>query len=150
MDRRAFGFGLAAAVGLATLGVAPLALASERRIIEALSEALFPPAPGMPSAAEVDVVSAVGRYLAHAPATARWQARGLLRFVDAATLPTHAARFHTLDLAARDAVISGWGASDLVAQRLIVHALRQMLAMGYYQHDATWAHLGYDGPLVGR
>lgn len=152
LTRRAFGFGLLGTAALVVAGGVPLAWRAidEDRVILAAVEALFPPLDGLPTGVEVDVPGAVRAYLAHMPADIRLQARGLLRLVEVGPLVSHGAAFSALPVADRAAFLDDLAGSSRYPQRLIAHSLKQMCAMGYWQHAATWAHLGYDGPLVGR
>lgn len=149
--RRQLGLGLAGALALTAVGV-PIALVqpwsdAERLLIAAL-EALFPATTDLPSPADIGAPAAVRAYLAKMPRRTRLEARGLLAVVEGATLPTHGRVFSRLDVAERTAVLARWSASDVMARRMIAHSLKQLCAMGYWQHPATWAHLGYDGPLL--
>lgn len=151
LTRRAFGLGVLGTLGLLCAGV-PIAWTAvdEARFLDAAVDAFFPPDDGLPTATEVGAAAAIARYLARLPTEVAWQARGLFRVVEYSTLPTHGARFSSLDRAARTEVLAAMASSDLAGRRLLAQALKETCAMGYWQHDATWGALGYDGPLVGR
>jgi hypothetical protein len=150
VSRRVFGFGLLGTAGLLALGVPFVARTDEDRFLEAALETLFPPGDGLPSAVELGAVSAIHAYLAELPWSSAWQARGLFRLLDTATFPGYGAMFSTLELEDRLAFLSDLAGSDLYPRRLMAHALKQICAVGYWQHPSTWGHLGYDGPTVGR
>jgi hypothetical protein len=151
LTRRAFGFGLLGTLALGVLGGLPLAWASvdEDRVLYAAIEALFP-GEGLPSPADVDAGGNLRRYLAELPEDVSLQARGLLRLVEGLPLTSRGAPFSSLPVRERTAVLEELSASSLLPRRLVAHSLKQLCAMSYWQHPKTWAHLGYDGPLVGR
>ena len=148
LSRRAFGLGLVSSVALA--GVGALSLANERQVLRAAIEAFYPPVDGLPRAAEIGAVAAVETYLEKLPAFVALQARGLFRSVEWLPVPVRGSRFSQLPVEARVAFLQSMSVSTLYPQRLAVHALKQICAVGYWQHDQTWSYLGYDGPLVSR
>lgn len=152
LDRRQLGrIGLGALAALALASPPALWVAvDEDALILALCDALFPPVGAMPTAVSLDVPARVRAYLAQLPARTRWEARGAFRLVEGRTIATHGAPFSALPREAREAVLIGMAGSDLLPERLLAQAVKQLCAMGYWQAPETWAHLGYDGPWVGR
>lgn len=152
LDRRQLGqIGLGALVVLA-IGSPPAlwTAVDEEVLILALCDALFPPTGGLPTAAAVGAPARVQAYLAALPVRTRWEARGALRLVEARTLGSHGAPFSTLPREAREAALLALAGSELLPERLLAQAVKQLCAMGYWQAPETWAYLGYDGPWVGR
>ena len=60
------------------------------------------------------------------------------------------ARFRELDDAGKDASLRGWMTSSLALRRLAFQALKNLSMLGWYSQDASWASIGYQGPLVAR
>ena len=152
LDRRQLGqIGLGALLGLGVASPAALwVVVDEDALVLALCDALFPPIGGLPTAAEVDAPARVRAYLDALPARTRWEARGALRLVEGRTLATHGAPFSALTREDREQVLIAMAGSALLPERLLAQAVKQLCAMGYWQAPETWAHLGYDGPWVGR
>ena len=147
MERRAFlKLGAITASGALILGAVPALGTDERRGVEALAATIFA---GVPLG-EIDVFGAYQRTLSNLPLAVRLQVRGLVRGLEWEPLVTHGSRFSRLDPPERTAFLDAMATSDLYPRRLMAHGIKQVLAMAVYQHDATWALLGYDGPTVGR
>jgi hypothetical protein len=151
LTRRGFSWALLG-VGAAAAVAAPAAWVTvdEDAVLLAACEALFPPTDGLPHPRELDLTGNVRRYVRHMPGPVAWQLRGLLRIVELRTIATAGQTFSALPLDARIAFLTGLAHRGTGPDRLIVNALRQVCAMGYWQSPQTWPHLGYDGPLVGR
>jgi hypothetical protein len=60
------------------------------------------------------------------------------------------ARFRELDDAGKDASLRGWMTSSLAVRRLAFQALKNLSMLGWYSQDASWASIGYQGPLIAR
>ena len=60
------------------------------------------------------------------------------------------ARFRELDDAGKDASLRGWMTSSLALRRLAFQALKNLSMLGWYSQDASWASIGYQGPLIAR
>ncbi|HVH07103.1 MAG TPA: hypothetical protein VNE71_13990 [Myxococcota bacterium] len=60
------------------------------------------------------------------------------------------ARFRELDADGKDASLRGWMASSLALRRLAFQALKNLSMLGWYSQDASWASIGYQGPLIAR
>jgi len=151
VTRRGLGFGLLGGAVLACLGL-PLTVyrpwADEDRFLLAAMDALFPPVGDLPDPAEIGAPAAVRAYLDRLPPSIALQARGLFFAVETGTVASHGHAFSRLSREERIDVLTAWATSDRTFRRLMVHALKQTCAMGYWQHPRTWAHLGYTGPLV--
>lgn len=148
LTRRAFGLGLLGTGLIVAAGVPVLWTSTdEDAVIRAATAAFFPPTDGSADPDALDVPGAVRRYLAEFSTDARWQARGLLRVIEYGVRP--GSRFSGLSLADRVAALEGMAASRVATERLLVAALKQLCAMGYWQHPETWGFLGYEGPSVG-
>jgi hypothetical protein len=148
LTRRAFGLGLLGTAVILAAGAPVLwAATDEDAVIHAATAAFFPATDGSVDPATLDVPGAVRRYLELVPSDQRWQARGLLRVVQFGAVP--GSRFSNLPFDERVAALEAMAASSLPSRRLLVGALKQLCAMGYWQHPATWPFLGYEGPSVG-
>ncbi len=152
LTRRAvLGIGFATGVLLVTVGAGPWLATPERDVLTAALDRLFDPGEHTaPTPREVGAVQAAEAYIASLPSRERWLCRGLFRTLEWETLVTHGHRFTHLTPEAQDEVLRGLATSILYPRRLVFAALKQIGAMGYYQHRATWTHLGYPGPWVGR
>jgi hypothetical protein len=60
------------------------------------------------------------------------------------------ARFTTLSDAEKDASLRGWMTSRLALRRLGFQALKNLSLLGWYSQEASWAAIGYAGPLIAR
>jgi hypothetical protein len=149
VTRRAFGFGLLGSIGLLLVGV-PLWAVDEDAFLLAAIEACFPATGDLPSPGDCGAVAAVRAYVAEMPSTLQWQVRGLFRVIESHTLATRGSRFSKLDLATRTAALAALATSAVYPERLLANGIKQLCAMGYWSRPQTWAHLGYDGPLVNR
>ncbi|MBW1878402.1 MAG: gluconate 2-dehydrogenase subunit 3 family protein [Deltaproteobacteria bacterium] len=153
LTRRGLGFGLLGGVVLACLGL-PLTVyrpwADEDRFLLAAMDALFPHGGDLPDPAEIGAPAAVRAYLDRLPPSIALQARGLFFAIETGTVASHGRSFSRLSREERTGILADWAGSNLTFRRLMVHALKQTCAMGYWQHPSTWAHLGYDGPLVSQ
>ena len=142
LTRRRLLGGLGAALAFGALGLLPeptVLQAVMRRVVDG---GVSPDALGSVAAAE--------RYIQELPWFLRAQVHGLLRAVQWQPLASHGARFTRLDPAAQDAFLQSLATSDLMLRRQMMAALKQICAMGHYQHSAVWSQMGYPGPLVGR
>ena len=110
----------------------------EHAFLQALAEAWMPPG-GTPALSGAD--AAIGDFVdgviaAMHPSTGR-ELRLLLSLLDAATLPTHLGRFHTLALHDRETVLHGWLHSDVSLIRSGVHAVVALVSLGWTSHPAV-------------
>ncbi len=149
ISRRGFGIGLIGSTALLGLGGA-LAWVDLSEVIEAATEACFPPQGTLPSAASVGAGGRVLAYIDELPPDVATQAKALFRTLEWMTLPTHGSRFSRLPVTERTNALEKLASSPWFARRLIAHSVKQTCAVGYWQSELTWAYLGYDGPLVGR
>jgi hypothetical protein len=60
------------------------------------------------------------------------------------------ARFRALDAEGRDASLRGWMTSRFALRRQGFAALKNLACLGWYSQDASFAAIGYRGPLLGR
>lgn len=102
-----------------------------------------------------------------------WTADGLLQTLDAALLATmephilaglkggvayfdegpmarYQKRFTALSDAEAVQFCDAWGDSDQPPQRGLAMGLKKLVQLSYWANPATWAPLGYDGPLTQR
>ncbi len=148
--RRLFQLGLAGAVTSLVLGTAPVVGLDERAVLTALLDRLFDPgemtAPVPSQTHAVDLTLELVDGLA--PVT-RLQVRGLLRALEFGALGRFGSRFSTLAAAEQDAWLLDL-AEGPYPGRVLLHALKQLGAMGHYQQPSTWTALTYPGPLLDR
>lgn len=142
--------GVAATGGLATAGGLGLvgswwdrtpaeglvALAPEEyALVQAIGEAWAPPG-GEPAMSGAD--ANVGAYLdllaARMAPTQRKAFKLLLHGLDAASLPTHGARYTALRLDARTALLADWMASDNFLIRQAISAVTVLVALAWSEH----------------
>jgi len=148
--RLVLGLGLASGLALVAVGSAPFWLASERDLLQAVLARLFDPGDHpAPTPAQVGAADAALTYLAQLPRREQWLCRGLFRSLEWECVWTRGSRFTRLSAADQDAVLSTLATSSLYPRRLAFACLKQIGAMGYYQHRETWTHLAYPGPWVG-
>jgi len=149
ISRRTFGLGLLGSAALVAVGGA-LAFVDLEQVVEAATEACFPPSSGLPTPSSVAAGHQVLAYVAQLPADVQLQAKAMFRSLEWLTLPSHGQRFSQLSVEQRTAVLADYAGSRWFARRLLAHSIKQTCAVGYWQSPQTWAYLGYDGPLVGR
>ena len=122
----------AAAGGLRTLSE------DEVTVLDALAEAIFPSG-GDPAIGGRE--AGCGRYtdvvLSGMAATQCNLVRLSIHALDAATLPTHGARFASLDTATATTVVRGWLHSDLPELRGVVQSLYIFLGTAWTTHPAV-------------
>ena len=119
--------------------------ATEAAAALALADTLFPPGsePGMPTAAEVDLLGNLDEAVGWmAPEVRRLLKLGLRAF-EYATVPGHFARFSTLGRPARTAVIRGWERSPSYSKQLIILSLRFQVGIAYFESDAARKACGW-------
>lgn len=131
--------------GATLVGAAPLARADERVVLAQVLDVLYAGAGPRPPS-ELGAVEAALAYLQALPWARRQQLRGLLRAWEGLPLPRTGQRWSRLDPGARLAWLDSLATSDRAAERLIVHAVRQIGAIAVYSRPQTWAGIGYEGP----
>ncbi len=122
----------------------------QRQTVQALGDTLFPSlGDSDPSGGEI-LPDAMDRFIAD---LAPEQQKGLgtaLGLFDIGAVLTRARRFHKLSPGAREAYVRRWQTSRLAVRKIIYRALRDTMAMVYYQDERTWPTIGYAGPAVSR
>ncbi len=149
--RRVLGLGLASGLALTAVGATPFWLADERALLAAVLDRLFDPGEtGAPVPSDLGALESAEAYLAHLPARERLLCRGLFRSLEWECVWTHGSRFTRLAREQQDEVLAALATSSLYPRRLALLCLKQIGAMAYYQHRATWTALAYPGPWVSR
>jgi hypothetical protein len=122
--------------------------ARQREIIAALGDTFFPSiAEDDPSGADI----LPDRFESFYDTLTAAQQKGLgtaLSLVQLAAIPLRGARFTKLAPERREGYLIGWRTSRLAVRKMIYRALRDLLAMLYYQDERTWAFIRYVGPEV--
>jgi hypothetical protein len=146
-----------------TVGCAPERIAEVPRALRVLDPAewsvldlvadVFVPRGGAFAlgARDVDLATRIDSYLEkEAPEIVRG-VRGALWLVEWASplASGRFGRFSTLDSDARTACIDALRTSRLATPRAVFAGLKTLCLFLFYAADASWAALGYDGPLVG-
>lgn len=128
------------------MGISP----RQREIVAALGDTFFPSiADDDPSGAKI----LPDRFEAFFDTLTAEQQKGLgtaLALVQLAAVPLRGKRFTRLAPESRESYLIGWRTSRLAVRKLVYRALRDTLAMLYYQDDRTWTSIGYLGPHVGE
>lgn len=89
------------------------------------------------------------RYLGGMDASIQSDFRALLDLLEYLPLVTgFGGRFTRLSPAAQDQVLSGWQRSPRALLRQGAQALRSLCLLAHYQDPASFAAIGYSGPLV--
>jgi hypothetical protein len=129
---------------------------SQRDTLAALAETLV--APGeravtqLPSVDEARVVDFLDRLLPELPDEIQHKLPLLLWGLEhGARLLSFTGRpFTRLDGAERTAFLTGFAESRFELRRLAFRAVKNLVMLAYYQADASWPGIGYEGPWVGR
>lgn len=130
--------------------------AAERKTLSALAEALVAPGEqavtGLPSVDQAGVVDFLDRLLPELPEEVQRKFPLLLWGMEhGARLLSFTGRpFTRLAGADRTAFLTGFAESRFEIRRLAFRALKNLVMLAYYQADATWPGIGYEGPWVGR
>ena len=148
MDRRRFLRLSVFGTGLAVLGWFSGRL-HRLGVLEAVAARLFPFEAGEGPSPQTIAASA-NAFLAGLPKAMRWQCQGALLGLEWSPLMRHGHRFSRLDTPAQDLVLQSLATSGVYRKRQVFSSLKQICAMGTYQHDATWPALDYPGPLLER
>lgn len=139
--------------------------AAHRTLLHALADTFIPGIAGKPEKADfwarrgsegVDVEKAFAAIAAQ-PEAAQQEFQQLLKLLDSSALGLTwfgpLKPFVRLDAAQRQQMLQSWAGSNVPQLRKGFHALRKLLTFLYYgtssaeQGNATWAALGYPGPL---
>lgn len=125
----------------------------EYAIVSALAWRLVPRREGFPSVETVQVARACDRILSLVDATALEETKQLLMLLENALpnflLGRRLSTFTTMSTDAQDAVLTEWQTSRITLRRTGYTALRGLVMAGYFSSQATWAAIGYPGPLAG-
>lgn len=130
--------------------------ASERRTLAALAETLV--APGdpavtrLPSVSDAGVVEFLDRLLPELPDEVQRKFPLLLFGLEhgARVLSFTGRPFTRLERGDRVAFLASFAESRFEIRRLAFRAIKNLVMLAYYQADASWPGIGYDGPWVGR
>lgn len=130
--------------------------AAERKTLAALADALVAPGEkavtGLPSIEEAGVVDFLDRLLPELPEEVQKKFPLLLWGMEhGARLLSFTGRpFTRLAGADRTAFLTGFAESRFEIRRLAFRALKNLVMLAYYQADAAWPGIGYEGPWIGR
>jgi hypothetical protein len=156
IGRRALLIGGAGVAALAAAGAGPVLLsgpvargrrylsATECSAAQALAQTLFEQGePGMPTVAEADVLGRLDESCAGMSAEVRRLFKLGLRAFEYATVPSHFARFSSLDAARRAAVVRSWEKSKVYSKGVILLSLRFQVGLAYFESDAARKACGW-------
>lgn len=106
--------------------------------------------PRAPAVRETDAIATLDRLCAGLDASLSGPLPWLLRAVEFGPLVFDwtPSRFTRLDPDRQDASLRGWMTSRLLLRRRGFQALRNLAFLGYYAQPASWAGIGYGGPLL--
>jgi hypothetical protein len=122
-------------------------------IVEAIADAMIDDGTGrLPVPSKAGIAKRVDVMLAGLHEDTVRQSLLLFNVVEHATLPfgLYFNRFTKLSRAEQQAYLAGWAGSSLGFRRMAAQALKMFVYVNYYGIPGTWAHLGYDGPWIGR
>jgi len=164
IDRRTFLRGTAggaAALAVATLlptgcgGYAPVEnlrffTAKEYAVMQALASVFIAPEGDMPSAADVDVVGYLDRFLSAEPPLVRKQLKQAILLVEYGGIWWGSKRQRCTRMSAqsRSEYLGEWSNSDSLFRRQVIQIFRRACLNTYYSDARTWDFIDYDGPLV--
>lgn len=123
----------------------------ERRVLDALCDALFPPGGAIPpGAAELGVAADIERLLAHVHGQPRWLVRAMLCGFDlTGLLGRRPDLFHRLDADGRHRWVEASRTSGFRARREALSGLEALVQLAYASQPEVTSLIGYDGePLV--
>ncbi len=143
---------------VASTGAPPAGFLSarERQTLAALAETLVAPGDAavtrLPSVAEAGVVDFLDRLLPELPDEVQKKFPLLLWGLEhgARVLSFTGRPFTQLAAPDRVAFLAGFAESRLEIRRLAFRAIKNLVMLAYYQADASWPGIEYDGPWVGR
>lgn len=163
MDRRSFMKALAAAGGLAAIGLGGPVLAAapqgfkfmgpaEAAVFRRLMEVSLPVA-GTPLAqlADIPVLATLDAALLGAmePHVLKGLKAGVKMFEEG-PVKTHGKPFSRLGDKEAQAFCDAWANSADMDRRGLVTGLKKLVALSYWANPPTWAALGYDGPVSAK
>ena len=76
--------------------------------------------------------------------------KGGVTYFDEGPMATYKKRFTALSDAEAAQFCDAWGNSDQPPQRGLTMGLKKLVQLSYWANPATWAPLGYDGPMTQR
>jgi hypothetical protein len=76
--------------------------------------------------------------------------KGGVKYFDDGPMATYKKRFTELSDAEATQFCDAWGASTEPPQRGLAMGLKKLVQLSYWANPATWAPLGYDGPMTQR
>lgn len=122
-------------------------------IVEAVADAMVDDGAGrLPVPSRIGIAGRVDAMLAGLHPETVEQSVLLFNVVEHMTFPFgfYTSRFTKLPRADQRAYLDGWAASRLGFRRMAAQALKMFVYVNYYSLPETFAHIGYDGPWVGR
>lgn len=115
------------------------------RVVRALADTFFPPAPDAPSGSEV-VPDRLDDLLASMdPADVKQLAIGV-SLLEHGALPRYRRRFSALGPEDRERYLLGWKRSRIAFRRLLYRAVHNLVTNLYYADPRAWDAIGYGGP----
>jgi hypothetical protein len=76
--------------------------------------------------------------------------KGGIQYFNDGPMALHKKRFTELDDAQATQFCDAWGNSELPPQRGLTMGLKKLAQLSYWANPASWAPLGYDGPMTQR
>lgn len=76
--------------------------------------------------------------------------KGGIQYFNDGPMALHKKRFTELDDAQATQFCDAWGNSELPPQRGLTMGLKKLVQLSYWANPASWAPLGYDGPMTQR
>lgn len=76
--------------------------------------------------------------------------KGGMQYFNDGPMPLYKKRFTALDDAEATQFCDAWGNSELPPQRGLTVGLKKLIQLSYWANPASWAPLGYDGPMTKR
>ncbi len=130
----------------------PIALSTkEFAVVRALVAALFPARDGLPSGSSIHLAQRVDEEIWAADAYTRTQLKqGIQVLEHVPSFRGHGARFTAMTPQRREAFFLAMLSDSSETLRQIAVAMKQLVQLCYFGHEATWAAIHYDGPWVPR
>jgi len=122
---------------------------SNRAVVVALSDTLFPPEPDAPGGSTIIPEALEDLMSGMDSENAKELVLGL-QILEFGAVPLFRGRFSRLPAAQRDRYLRGWMTSRIPFRRTLYRGIRGLFMNLYYADERTWPLMGYAGPPLCR